>query len=66
VHVSDAEVMMKTRRADANSGTEQQRGPDDYLVLFMAGDTISGGPEAGMDAAVVVAPVGASWNQVVQ
>ena len=66
VHVSDAEVMMKTRRADANSGTEQQRGPDDYLALFMAGDTISGGPEAGMDAAVVVAPVGASWNQVVQ
>ena len=66
VHVSNADELMKPQRDDANGGSEQHTGSDNYLALFMAGDTVSGGPEAGMDAAVVVAPVGASWNQIVQ
>ena len=60
VHVSDAKVTEPQRtNAHNHQGT-------DYSVLLMAGDTTIGGPQTGLDAAVVVAPVGAAWNQIVQ
>ena len=57
VHVSDAKVAQPERT--------NHHGTEDYSVLLMAGDTTIGGPQAGWDAAVVVAPVGAAWNQIV-
>ncbi len=60
VHVSDAKAAT-TQLADAHN----QPSPEDYSVLLMAGDITAGGPQAGWDAAVVVAPVGAAWNHIV-
>ena len=37
---------------------------DDEQILIMAGDVEAVGSSAGIDAAVVVAPVGAAWNNV--
>lgn len=37
---------------------------DDEQLLIMAGDVEAVGSSAGIDAAVVVAPVGAAWNNV--
>ena len=37
---------------------------DDDQILIMAGDMEASGTIAGIDAALVVAPVGAAWNNV--